>query len=161
MEQLNATIKLDPMRLNRPLAPLHARRLHSFVARFSGIPEDCTSPICRIFKTDLLAHYDIPISLGGDGLGICYIIGTCLPDVGRARYEIHAYDAHGNMTALGAGCVVIAPFTETGAPIVPGQSVPVMQITDASGALHTISAVPDGMGGYTSIIDADGTEGNQ
>jgi len=159
--QINAKINLDITRLARPLPPLRPKRLHSFVAQFAGIPEDCTSPICRVFKTDLLAHYDIPIAMGGDGIGTAYIIGTCFPAVGTALYELHAYDAHGNMTALGSGQIIIGPFTETAAPIVPGQSVPVMQIADATGALHTISAVPDGMGGYTSIIDADGTEGNQ
>ena len=155
MEQTNARITLDVARLNRPLATMYPRRLHSFVAQFKGIPEDCTSVICRVFKTDGVSHFDIPVAIGGDGAGTAYIIGTCFPEMGAAKYEVHAYDYNGNMTALGSGTIAIAPFSQTGAPLVPGQSVPIMQITDETGALHTISAVPDGMGGYSTIIDAE------
>lgn len=154
MQQTNATVTIDPARLNRPLRPWFARVLHSFVAKFEGIPEDCYSVVCRVFKTDRLAHFDIPVGLAPDGEADAYVIGTCFPDVGAAFYEVHAYDASGNMTALGRGEITVESFTATGSPIVPGQSVPVMQIADSTGALHTISAVSDGEGGYTSIIDA-------
>ena len=156
MEQVNARITLNLERLDRLLPPWHARALHSFVAVFSNVPEDCTSIVCRVFKVDGVSHYDIPCDECPAGAR-AYVIGTCFPDAGTAKYELHAYDAEGYMTALGEGQIFIDPFSATGAPIEPGQSVPIMQITDATGALHTISAVPDGMGGYTSIID-DGEE---
>lgn len=160
MAQLvNATIRVDPRRLNFPRETLHPRQLHSFVVSFVGIPEDCSSAIIRVFKTDRQAHFDIPISVGASGAS-AYIVGTCFPDVGSSYYEIHAYDAEGNPTALGCGEILVSPFSQSASPIEPGQPVPIMQVADAMGALHTIQAVPDGMGGYTTIIDAD-TEGGQ
>lgn len=155
MNQVNATVDINPQRLNFPLPTLHAKQLHSFVAEIRNIPDDSTSAVLRLFRTDRQSHFEIPISRngGGSSTGIAYIVGTCFPDAGHSFYEIHAYDAHGNCTAFGNGSLDIGTFTATGAPIEPGQSVPVMQITDAGGALHTIMAVSDGEGGFTTIID--------
>lgn len=154
MNQVNAIVKLNVRQLNRPLITWHARQLHSFVAQIDDIPDDVTSIIARVFKTDGVSHFDIPINRrAGNSIGLAYVIGTCFLNSGEAKYEIHAYDANGNMTALGVGLIQVDPFTGTGAPIQPGQSVPVMQITDKTGALHTILAVGDGQGNFTTILD--------
>ena len=156
MELYNAIIKLDTERLNFPRPTLHARQLHSFTAIIRDIPDDVTDVILRIYKIDRQAHFDIPVSRRGESAqGEAYIIGTCFPDCGTSYYEIHAYDSRGNATSLGRGGVCIDAFGGTGSPIEPGQSVPIMQITDATGALHTIRAVSDGEGGYTPIIDME------
>lgn len=155
MNQVNAIVNLAPTRLNRPLETWRPRQLHSFVAEFRNIPDDVTSVVVRVFKPTG-GYYDIPVSRKGDtDTGLAYVVGTCFTDIGGSRYEVHAYDARGNMTALGEGLVSVDYFTASASPLVPGQPVPVMQITDKTGALHTISAVPDGEGGFTTIIDAD------
>lgn len=151
--QVNQVIQLSPERLDRTLATIHARQLHSFVALVVNIPTDVTSVVLRLFKTDRVSHYDIPVNRRPNGTGLAYAIGTCFPDVGASFYEIHAYDARGNMTALGEGEVLIDRFSASGEPLTPGVSRPVMQIADATGALHTIVAVFDG-DNWTSVLDA-------
>lgn len=152
MQQTNAIITVNPRRLDRPLEPLHARRLHSFAAEFIGIPEDCYAVILRIFTGANSGYFDIPVGLAPDGGSSAYLIGTCFPSVGTFRYEIHAYDASGNATALGAGDVVVDEFSASAAPIEPDEPIVVAQIPDANGVMHSITAVPDGVGGYTTIV---------
>lgn len=156
----NLTIELTPERLNRRLATMHARQLHSFTARLVRIPTDVTSVVLRIFRP-VGGFYDIPVSLRPDGsTGIAYAIGPCFPEVGEAKYEVHAYDARGNATALGVGLLAVDPFSATGEPLRPGEERPVMTLQDRSGATHTITAIYEGKGAngedvWTSVIDDD------
>lgn len=154
MNQINATINIDPTRLNIPRRAVFALRYHSVTLELVKVPDDVTSIVFRVFKTDGCSYFDIPAHRRPDGTALVYVIGTCFPDPGDVKYEIHAYDARGNMTALGFGMLKVDQFTESGRPIEPGASVPIQTIFDRSGAQHTIMAVPDGMGGYTTIIDA-------
>lgn len=155
----NLTIELSPDRLNRRLEKMNARQLHSFTARLVQVPTDVTSVVLRVFRPVLGGFYDIPVSLRPNGsTGIAYVIGTCFPEVGEAKYEVHAYDARGNQTALGVGRLSVDPFSATGEPLRPGEERPVMTIQDRSGATHTITAVWDGHA-WTSIIDDDWAAG--
>lgn len=154
MNQINATINIDPTRMNRPRRAVFAMRYHSVSLELKNVPDDVTSIVFRVFKTDKHSFFDIPAMRRPDGTALVYVIGTCFPDAGDVKYELHAYDSRGNMTALGFGTVSIDQFTESGEPIAPGASVPIMTIFDEDGGQHTIKAVPDGMGGYTTIIDA-------
>jgi len=154
--QSNVTVYLNPERLDRQLATVNARQLHSVVARLVGVPTDVTSVVLRVFTPGLGSFFDVPVSMRPDGFtGICYAIGTCFPTVGTAKYEIHAFDAHGNSTALGTGKVEVKEFSASGVPIEPGAEVVLDRIKDSSGNYHTIKAVPDGAGGYTTIVDAN------
>lgn len=156
----NQVIELSPDRLDRHLARMHARQLHSFTARLVHVPTDVTSVILRVFRPAPGGFYDIPVSLRPNGsTGIAYVIGTCFPEVGEAKYEIHAYDAHGNSTALGVGLLSVGPFSATGEPLTIGEERPVMTIQDRSGATHTITAIWDGKG-WTSIVDDDWAVGH-
>lgn len=155
----NLTIELHPDRLDKLLWKMNARQLHSFTARLVGIPTDVTSVVLRIFRPNVGGFFDIPVSLRPNGsTGIAYVIGTCFPEVGEAKYEIHAYDAHGNATALGVGLLSVDPFSATGEPLSIGEERPVMTLQDRSGATHTITAVWDGHA-WTSIIDDDWAAG--
>lgn len=152
----NQTIEIRPDRLDVQLAKLHARQLHSFTARLVGLPTDVTGVFIRLFSAQGGGFFDVPVSLRPNGTtGICYLIGTCFPDVGEVRYEVHAFDARGNATALGAGSAAVEPFSSSGTPIEPGVPVVLDRIRDASGNWHTIKAVPDGAGGFTTIVDAE------
>lgn len=153
MNQINANLIVAPTRLNRPLPTLYARRLRSFTAAISNIPDDVTSVSVRIFNVGAASFYDIPCGRRPDGTAIVNIIGTCFPTAGSSSYEIHAFDALGNPTALGMGYVLVEDFSAAGTPITPGAPVVLDHIKDASGVSHTIKAVPDGAGGYTTIID--------
>lgn len=151
----NQTIELQPDRLNCHLAKMNARQLHSFTARLVNVPTDVTSVVLRVFRPALGGFYDIPVSLRPNGsTGIAYVIGTCFPEVGEAKYEVHAYDAHGNATALGVGLLSVDPFSATGEPLSIGEERPVMTIQDRSGATHTITAIYNGKD-WTSIVDDD------
>ena len=152
--QVNAIVEIDVARLNRPLRPFFARQLHSFIAEIRGIPTDCDRVVCRVFrKGEGNGFFDIPVSVGPDG-AYAYIIGTCFQHVGTSKYEIHAFDAEGNSTALGAGEILSLPFSAYGEPIEVGDEHPVMTIQDANGGTHTITAIWDGEN-WTSIIDDD------
>jgi len=151
MEQINANLILAPTRLNRPLPTLYARKFQSFTALLTNVPDDVTSVTVRIFSG--AGFFDIPASRRQDGTATAYIIGTCFTTNGSSKYEIHGIDAHGNPTALGMGYVYVEDFSQGGDPITPGQSVTLDRIKDANGTYHTIKAVPDGEGGYTTIID--------
>ena len=152
--QVNAIVEIDVARLNRPLRPFFARQLHSFVAEIRGIPTDCDRVVCRVFrKGEGNGFFDIPVSVGPDG-AYAYIIGTCFNDVGTSKYEIHAFDAEGNSTALGAGKIFAEPFSATGKPLDIGEERPVMTIKDRNGGTHTITAIWDGKN-WTSILNDD------
>lgn len=152
--QVNAIVEIDVARLNRPLRPFFARQFHSFVAEIRGIPTDCDSVVCRVFrKGEENGFFDIPVSVGPDG-AYAYIIGTCFQDVGTSKYEIHAFDAEGNSTALGVGEILSLPFSASGEPLEVGEERPVMTIQDANGGTHTITAIWDGKN-WTSILNDD------
>nr|AIF26368.1 hypothetical protein [uncultured bacterium fosmid pJB16B1] len=151
---INQIIRVNPERLDRPLPTMHARQHHSFTVYLVGLPTDVTSVVLRAFTPGGAGYVDIPVGLRPNlTSGIAYLIGTCFQTAGSAAYEIHAYDARGNSTSLGCGKVEIDAFTVSGSPIVPGAEVVLDRIKDASGNYHTIKAVPDGNGGYTTIID--------
>lgn len=156
--QVNAIVEIDVARLDRPLRPFFARQFHSFVAEIRGIPTDCDRVVCRIFrKGEGNGFFDIPVTVAPDG-AYAYIIGTCFQDVGTSKYEIHAFDAEGNSTALGVGEILALPFSASGEPLEVGAERPVMTIQDANGGTHTITAIWDGEN-WTSIIDDDWAAG--
>lgn len=156
--QINAIVEIDVARLDRPLRPFFARQFHSFVAEIRGIPTDCDRVVCRVFrKGEGNGFFDIPVSVGPDG-AYAYIIGTCFQDVGTSKYEIHAFDAEGNSTALGVGEILALPFSASGEPLEVGAERPVMTIQDRNGGTHTITAIWDGEN-WTSIIDDDWAAG--
>lgn len=156
--QVNAIVEIDVARLNRPLRPFFARQFHSFVAEIRGIPTDCDSVVCRVFrKGEGNGFFDIPVSVAPDG-AYAYIIGTCFQDVGTSKYEIHAFDAEGNSTALGVGEILALPFSASGEPLEVGEERPVMTIQDANGGTHTITAIWDGKN-WTSILNDDWAAG--
>ena len=156
--QVNAIVEIDVARLNRPLRPFFARQFHSFVAEIRGIPTDCDRVVCRVFrKGEGNGFFDIPVTVAPDG-AYAYIIGTCFQDVGTSKYEIHAFDAEGNSTALGVGEILALPFSASGEPLEVGAERPVMTIQDRNGGAHTITAIWDGKN-WTSIIDDDWAAG--
>ena len=156
--QVNAIVEIDVARLNRPLRPFFARQFHSFVAEIRGIPTDCDRVVCRVFrKGEGNGFFDIPVTVAPDG-AYAYIIGTCFQDVGTSKYEIHAFDAEGNSTALGVGEILSLPFSASGEPLEVGEERPVMTIQDANGGTHTITAIWDGKN-WTSILNDDWAAG--
>ena len=156
--QINAIVEIDVARLDRPLRPFFARQFHSFVAEIRGIPTDCDRVIVRVFrKGEGNGFFDIPVTVGPDG-AYAYIIGTCFQDVGTSKYEIHAFDAEGNSTALGVGGIYEQPFSASGEPLEVGEERPVCTIQDRNGGTHTITAVWDGFA-WTSILNDDWAAG--
>lgn len=152
--QINAIVEIDVARLNRPLRPFFARQLHSFVAEIRGIPTDCDRVVCRVFrKGEGNGFFDIPVTVAPDG-AYAYIIGTCFQDVGTSKYEIHAFDAESNSTALGVGEILALPFSASGEPLEVGEERPVMTIQDRNGGTHTITSIWDGKN-WTSILNDD------
>lgn len=152
--QINAVVEIDTTRLNRPLRPFFARQFHSFVAEIKNIPAECDRVVCRVFRRgEGNGFFDIPVTVGPDG-AYAYIIGTCFADAGTSKYEIHAFDAEGNSTALGVGEILTLPFSASGEPLEVGAERPVMTIQDRNGGTHTITAVWDGFA-WTNILNDD------
>lgn len=154
MNQVNLKIRLDPERMNFPLPTMYARLLHSFVVEIENIPDDVTQVVVSVFKTDGVSRFDVPVSRKpGTTSGVAYLLPTVFPDKGSSFYEVRATDARGNETAFGGGLVNVSGFSPAIEPVPPDTPRVIHSIADASGALHQIVAVPDGEGGYTTIID--------
>lgn len=143
MEQINAYIELSPQRLVRPLATAFPRRGHSFVFAFTRAPADVIGLFVRVFRPNG-AYFDVPANWHSElRYHSAYAIGTCFPDVGDARYEVHATDARGNPTALGAGALRIADFSTTASPAETGDPVQVAQIPARGGGFVNVLMVKD------------------
>ena len=147
MDQINAIIHCQPGNLARPTAKLTARQGASFVLGAKNVPDDVTQVYLRIFRPDG-AYYDIPGNAHAAGRTF-YAIGTCFPDVGSARWELHATDARGNPTALAFGPLEVLPFSAGGDPVTPGETVTVCQIPTADGAMVQVRMVLDETGHWT------------
>lgn len=160
MEQTNADVRVDVARLNFPLAPLHARAGHSFAVRLKGVPSDVRGVYVRLFRPDG-AYYDIRANEHADGSWTAYAVGTCFPSEGASSYEVHADDAHGNPTSLGAGTLDVAPFSASTSPVEPGEAVRVCEIPTKDGALVQVRMVKDESGEwvYEAVLPDGGEEG--
>lgn len=79
-----------------------------------------------------------------------------LPDVGEATYEVFGVENPGEIERrefLGGGAIRVS---ERNAEATPATVMTVPErvvIYDEAGAAHYLTAVPDGMGNYTSIVD--------
>lgn len=155
MEQTNAIINLAPSRLNFPLAPIYPRRGHSFVFDLRDAPADVTRLFVRIFRPNG-AYFDVPANWHEDGRYTAYAIGTCFPDIGCCRYEIHASDYRGNPTALGEGIVTISDFSTTASPAETGEPVQVAQIPARGGGFVNVFMVCDEYGQW--VYEAERVE---
>lgn len=158
MEQTNATVRVDAARLNFPLAPLHARAGHSFRVLLAGVPADVEGVYVRLFRPDG-AYYDVRANEHASGAWTAYAVGTCFPAAGQSSYEVHAEDARGNPTALGAGTLDVAPFSASSSPSEPGAPVRVCEIPTKDGALVQIRMVLDDAGEwvYEAVLPEDGS----
>ena len=153
MNQVNLVARLEPRRLNVQLPTMHARQLHSFALTITNIPDDVTAVFVAVY-TPQGTRYDIPGSRRPNTpSGVAYLLPTVFPETGSATYEVSATDAQGYETALGAGTVEIGEFSSARTPVPPDVPVAIQQIPDAAGRMHTIKAVPDGEGGYTTIVE--------
>lgn len=114
MEQINAQVDCDITRLNAPLRPFYARVGHSFVALFRRVPADTTGVFVRVFKADG-SYFDVTAHEHADGTWLARIGAACFPAVVDGKYEVHAYAADDQPTAIGEGRLVVQPFSATAA----------------------------------------------
>lgn len=145
MDQLNAIITCRATRLGLDAETIEARVGHSSRIGLKCVPDDITRIVLRVFRMDG-SYHDIPANRHPNGNCTVYVIGTCFPAVGTARYEVHALDARGNPTAIAAGKLVIAPFSVSTEPVSPGSEITVAQIPTADGAMVQIRMVQDESG---------------
>ena len=114
MEQINAAVDCDITRLNAPLRPFYARVGHSFVALFRRVPADTTGVFVRVFKADG-SYFDVTAHEHADGTWLARIGAACFPAELDGKYEVHAYAADDQPTAIGEGRLVVQPFSATAA----------------------------------------------
>ena len=114
MEQINAQVDCDITRLNAPLRPFYARVGHSFVALFRRVPADTTGVFVRVFKADG-SYFDVTAHEHADGTWLARIGAACFPAELDGKYEVHAYAADDQPTAIGEGRLVVQPFSATAA----------------------------------------------
>lgn len=137
----NARVRVNPKELGRPLDTLQARFGSSFTLEIADVPNDLSGLFVRVFRAAADAYFDCPASQNDNGDWTCYMIGTTFPDVGEAKYEIHAIDDLGNPTSLGGGKVRVEPFSAGSSPVTQGEAVSVATLPDETGALHQVVAV--------------------
>lgn len=79
-----------------------------------------------------------------------------LPDVGEATYEIFGIENPGESERrefLGGGLIRVIERNAEATPAAVMEVPERVVIYDEAGAAHYLTAVPDGMGNYTSIVD--------
>ncbi len=79
-----------------------------------------------------------------------------LPDVGEATYEIFGIENPGESEwreFLGGGAIRVSERNAEATPAAVMEVPERVVIFDEAGAAHYLTAVPDGMGNYTSIVD--------
>lgn len=79
-----------------------------------------------------------------------------LPDVGEATYEIFGIENPGESERrefLGGGLIRVSERNAEATPAAVMEVPERVVIYDEAGAAHYLTAVPDGMGNYTSIVD--------
>ncbi|MBO7309572.1 MAG: hypothetical protein J6V38_08085 [Kiritimatiellae bacterium] len=85
------------------------------------------------------------------------IAGGMLPDVGEATYEVFGVEYpggnHERREFLGGGLIRVTERNQDAAPATVLEVPERVVIYDEAGAAHYLTAVPDGMGNYTSIVE--------
>lgn len=147
MDQLNAIVTCRVARLGRDSETVEVRAGHSARIGIRGAPDDITRVVLRVFRPDG-SYHDIPANRHPNGNCTAYVIGTCFPETGTARYEVHALDARGNPTAIAAGRLVVSPFSVSTDPIEPGAEISVAQVPTRDGAMVQIRMVMDELGNW-------------
>lgn len=138
----NARISVNIGELDRALPTIKTRFGASFQLQLMNVPKDIDGVFVRVFKAiDTDGYFDCPANIDGNGDWECYMIGTTFPECGLGIYEVHATDSQGNPTSLGAGRVLIRPFSAGSSPITQGSEVSVATLPDETGALHQVVAV--------------------
>lgn len=140
MEQINAAVDCDITRLNAPLRPFYARVGHSFVALFRRVPADTTGVFVRLFRADG-SYYDVTAHEHADGTWLARIGAACFPAELDGKYEVHAYAADDQPTAIGEGRLVVQPFSATAA----AGSV-------ADGVTQHVTTLPTADGGEVQVV---------
>jgi hypothetical protein len=82
--------------------------------------------------------------------------GGMLPDVGEATYEVFGIENPGALERrefLGGGLIRVTERNQDGAPATVLEVPRRVVIYDEAGAAHYLTAVPDGMGNFTSIVE--------
>lgn len=82
--------------------------------------------------------------------------GGMLPDVGEATYEVFGVENRGDLARrefLGGGLIRVNARNQDAAPATVMTVPERVVIYDEAGAAHYLTAVPDGMGNFTSIVD--------
>lgn len=140
MEQINAAVDCDITRLNAPLRPFYARVGHSFVALFRRVPADTTGVFVRLFRADG-SYYDVTAHEHADGTWLARIAAACFPTGLDGKYEVHAYAADDQPTAIGEGRLVVQPFSATAA---------VGTVPD--GETQQVATLPTADGGKVQVV---------
>ncbi len=79
-----------------------------------------------------------------------------LPDVGEATYEVFGVENPGDLERrvfLGGGLIRVTERNQDAAPATVLKVPERVVIYDEAGAAHYLTAVPDGMGNFTSIVE--------
>lgn len=140
MEQINAEVDCDITRLNVPLRPFFGRVAHSFVALFRRVPADITGLFVRLFKADG-SYFDVTAHEHADGTWLARIGAACFPAELDGGYEVHAYAADDQPTAIGEGRLVVQPFSATAA---------VGTVPD--GETQQVATLPTADGGTVQVV---------
>lgn len=145
------------IRREGPIEPLAMIRTGQFAASRHyvwNVPDDIEKVRVYIRRAgDPAWHFRSEALLLPSGVWRFDVKPGMTPDAGTTAYEVYG-ERQGEKTLLGKGVAEIVGTVldeQVSAPVpTPGRVV----IYDADGHPHTLSAVPDGHGNFTTVVDA-------
>lgn len=143
----------------KPLQRIVQGRYTADVHHLFGVSDDIDAVKVYVHRPQAQAAYFLPnVILLPSGVWRFEISDGMTPDVGRTTYEVFGVVRSGSSESrryLGSGTLEIRACSQEGTPLVPAGAPAQTVFYDVTGAAHTLTAVPDGTGGFTSIVDME------
>lgn len=144
----NPAISLRTLELARYTRSTH--KIRSVPARYDALR-------IYIHRPTALKSYFIAFAQAESGGDFRFTVdGGMLPDIGTATYEVFGIvleKGSEEQEFLGEGAIHVTEKALPGTPAKPLEVPARVVIYDEAGAAHYLTAVPDGMGNFTSIVD--------
>ena len=157
-------VRIDPQRLNIPLASLSVGRLSSAVATVEGdIPGDISaiSAVVQYLNgEDETETYTAAATAQDDGTWRLYFAPAYFPKTSNSlRYDIVGTDSSNNPRWLGSGYLRILECPANGSGVAPS-IIPAASYAynPATGLYHKLTAVQNELGEITVDVDPEGVE---
>lgn len=142
----NTEITLDIQNLHRPRRTMQVMQFCGTKLFVRAVPADAIALSVVVFKPTGKHYAPIPLRQDANGDWQGFVIGTCFPDAGEAKYQLQYTDAENHICAGGKGKIIIDPFdpAQGGEPTPSGDVVITEIPSKTDGTMHKIVAVNKG-----------------